>query len=184
MGYGFLFNIDACIGCQACAAACAKKNDFFLGFRRVQKYELKYRGKNVVFYYSNSCNHCENPECLRRCPERLYFKRRDGIVIHKMGECRACLTCLKACPYQAPKFNHQIGKVSKCNLCVDETGDPLQPKCVKACPTFALQLVHEDYYQPMAQYYHLPIDTIGKSHITQPSIKIIIPPELQKNGEN
>lgn len=178
MGYGFLFNIDACIGCHACAAACAKKNNFFLGFRRVERHELKYQGKNVVFYYSKSCNHCENPECLRRCPEKLYFKRRDGVVIQKMGECRGCLTCLKACPFKAPKFNHQIGKVGKCNLCSNQWGEVLEPNCVKACPTFALQLIDEDFYRQMPKYKYLQIETIEKSHITQPSIKVIVPPRL------
>ncbi|KJS21078.1 MAG: hypothetical protein VR72_12245 [Clostridiaceae bacterium BRH_c20a] len=178
MSYGFLFDIEKCIGCQACATACAKKNNFFYGFRKIEKHELKYKGKNVIFFFSTSCNHCENPECLRRCPEKLYFKRRDGIVIQQLGGCRGCLTCMESCPYDAPKYNHQIGKVNKCNLCVNNFNDALKPKCVNACPTSALQLINENYFRQSYEFNYLEIETIGKSHITQPSIKIIVPEKL------
>lgn len=183
MGYGFSFHMEDCIGCQACVVACAKKNKFFYGFRKLDKHERDVHGENAVLYLSTSCHHCENPECMRMCPEQLYYKRRDGVVMQKIGQCKGCLTCVKSCPYGAPKFNHRIGKVNKCNLCVDENNGSFQPKCVAACPTNALRLIKSEQFEQDSKLQEFDLGNIGKSYLTQPSFQVTMSDKMRKKYE-
>lgn len=175
MTYGFALDLKKCIGCRACELACAKKNNYFYGFRKVMKKEVISENNNFLYFLSLSCNHCENPVCLRVCPERLYNKRRDGIVIHNFGRCKGCTECVQACPYNAPKYNYVIGKVSKCNLCLDLLENDYEPKCVNACITKALQVVK----QPEKSLQKMQCILGIEAHITQPSLELIIPEFLR-----
>lgn len=181
--YGFFFDIKKCIGCQACEAACAQKNNFFSGYRKVTKYYTELNGRNIPYFFSMTCNHCENPECFRVCPEGLYSKRRDGIVIHQFGKCNGCIECVKTCPYQAPKYNYVIGKVSKCNLCKDLLEKNMEPKCVKACVTGALQLKKIPPLSVKKLKHIFNIEALCRAYITQPSLEIVVPEFLINKGE-
>ncbi|GEA16045.1 MAG: hypothetical protein PWR22_1565 [Moorella sp. (in: firmicutes)] len=101
------------------------------------------------------CNHCENPPCVRVCPTKATFKRRDGIVMMDYHRCIGCRYCMAACPYGARSFNfsdprpfikeintayptREKGVVEKCNFCVERIDTGLPPACVEACPVGAL----------------------------------------------
>ncbi|MBM7854107.1 anaerobic dimethyl sulfoxide reductase subunit B (iron-sulfur subunit) [Desulfohalotomaculum tongense] len=173
MGYGFSFDIKKCISCHSCEVACAQKNDFFYGYRKVYRNETRFKDKKFPFFLSLACNHCENPECFRVCPERLYVKRRDGIVIHNIGRCKGCTECVKACPYDAPKYNSVIGKVSKCNFCVDLLEQDMEPRCVNACVTGALKVIKK----PFIDNNHLRLVFGLEAIVTRPSLELIMPEE-------
>ena len=143
MGYRvFLLNITRCIGCRSCELAC--KSEYHLAegqsFRRIYEVEWLTPEGLVVLYLSLACNHCEHPECFRVCPHRTYRKRRDGVVIHEAGRCDGCGRCVQACPYKAPQFDQERGKVDKCHFCYARLDAGLLPVCVEACPTEALNL--------------------------------------------
>ena len=47
--------------------------------------------------------------------------------------------CEEACPYGVPQFgSEENAKMQKCDLCQDRIGDGLNPICVDACRTRAL----------------------------------------------
>jgi Fe-S-cluster-containing dehydrogenase component len=49
-----------------------------------------------------------------------------------------CKTCISACPWGAPQWNPEIGKVVKCDYCRDRIDAGLKPACVTVCVTHCL----------------------------------------------
>ncbi len=160
---GFIFDADSCIGCKACEVACRNENKTFDGvkWRRVTKI-------SEDTFLSVSCNHCNNPECFRVCPENAFTKRYDGIVLIDSSLCNGCKICVEACPYNAPQFDPETNKVTKCQMCYPRQDQGLLPACVEACTTSALGLVDlETFVDPNA----VPaIEGFPDIRITQPSI--------------
>ncbi len=101
------------------------------------------------------CNHCTHPPCVRVCPTKATFKRKDGIVVMDMHRCIGCRFCMAACPYGARSFNwfdprkapevlnpgfpwnpdyptRSMGVVEKCNFCAERLSKGQYPACVEA----------------------------------------------------
>lgn len=102
------------------------------------------------------CNHCENPPCVKVCPTKATWKRRDGIVMMDYHRCIGCRYCMAACPYGARSFNwkdnrglirkinydfpiRSKGVVEKCNFCEERISKGLIPKCAEVCKYGALK---------------------------------------------
>jgi len=94
------------------------------------------------------CNHCDNPPCVRVCPTKATFKRKDGIVAQDPHRCIGCRFCMAACPYGSRSFNwvdprpyiekrdptyptRTMGVVEKCTFCVERLARGLEPACVE-----------------------------------------------------
>jgi len=103
------------------------------------------------------CNHCANPACVRVCPTKATFKRKeDGIVMMDFHRCIGCRFCMAACPFGARSFNfrdprpyiktelnasfptRERGVVEKCNFCNERLAAGSLPACVEACKCGAL----------------------------------------------
>jgi anaerobic dimethyl sulfoxide reductase subunit B (iron-sulfur subunit) len=109
--------------------------------RKVRTFEGGEFPKVFAFNISMSCNHCEDPMCVRQCPAGAYTKRTgDGIVIHNPDRCIGCQYCTWVCPYGAPQYDAKEGRVRKCNLCVEELDRGHMPVCVNSCPTRAIEI--------------------------------------------
>jgi DMSO reductase anchor subunit/NAD-dependent dihydropyrimidine dehydrogenase PreA subunit len=55
------------------------------------------------------------------------------------GLCIGCKYCSWACPFDAPRYNHVTGTISKCTFCNDRLLEGRNPACTTLCPTGALQ---------------------------------------------
>jgi Fe-S-cluster-containing dehydrogenase component len=112
------------------------------------------REKNFFLF----CNHCAQPACVRVCPTKATFKRKDGVVMQDMHRCIGCRFCMAACPFGARSFNWRdprgkddngrpfinpltenkeyptrtIGVVEKCTLCTERLAKGMKPACVEA----------------------------------------------------
>ncbi|EHQ90618.1 4Fe-4S dicluster domain-containing protein [Desulfosporosinus youngiae] len=162
--YGFLLDINRCVGCKACELACKSENQT----------PVRVRWRSVSpnspeSYLSLSCNHCESPECFRVCPNRAYSKRRDGIVVIDSDRCDGCRTCVNACPFKAPQYDPETHKVSKCNLCVSRLEKGLSPACVNACHTGALKIA--DLSEGVRNGTVAEVPGFAEIRLTRPSIR-------------
>lgn len=154
MAYAFTFDASACSGCKACQEACKDKNHLPVGmlWRRVVEVSggewMAQNGawESSVFAYNLSiaCNHCVHPKCAGVCPTDAYIQREDGIVYIDPEKCMGCGYCAWACPYNAPRYDFDLGQMTKCNFCFDNIDAGLPPSCVAACPMRVLNFVEID----------------------------------------
>lgn len=155
MSYVFLFDESKCISCGACAVACMDQNDIETRsgdtpFRSCFVNEVGEGTQARFTFLSVACMHCENAPCVAACPTGCLSKDEEtGFTLYDNTNCIGCHSCAMACPFSAPCFNGESGKMSKCDGCVERVRHGMKPACVKVCPFGALQLVPRDEYTKM-----------------------------------
>lgn len=149
--YAFYFDSTRCTGCKTCELACKDYKDLGpdIAYRKVFDYEGGAWEANedgtctttcFVYHVSMSCNHCDDPACLKVCPTHAMHKDPEtGLVSVDADKCIGCGYCHMACPYNAPKVDRALGHSVKCDGCADRVAQGLEPICVGACPLRALQ---------------------------------------------
>jgi Fe-S-cluster-containing dehydrogenase component len=156
--------------------ACKSENATPAGvlWRRVR--EFSFDDPNAMAFISMSCNHCDDPQCMKVCPADTYSKRADGIVVQDHDKCIGCRMCIMACPYNAPVFDPVEGKTSKCNLCAERLDEGLQPRCVESCPAGVLQFGDIDVLRVQYSADLTRIETrysLPNHQISHPNVVII-----------
>ena len=158
---GLVIDLDACVGCHACAVNCKEWNSggaaapltdldpygadpVGVWFNRVHAFEAGDGADGRTVHFPRSCLHCEEPECVRVCPTGASYKRaEDGIVLVDEDVCIGCKLCAWACPYGAREYDADSGVMKKCTLCIDRiynenlAEEDRVPACVATCPTSA-----------------------------------------------
>jgi len=144
-----LINMDRCIECGSCAAACylTHGNMPVVGFARSGFALLP-----VI------CRQCKAAACVETCPAEAMVRDENGVVRRLLFRCIGCGSCARACPFGVipatpagvPTGFRSTDRISghqipKCDLCEDRTadGDPAVPRCVAACPSGALIFADE-----------------------------------------
>lgn len=161
MAYGFVIDLEKCVGCHGCSVACKEANGTPVGVTRsrvVRGTEGTYpNAKRTIT--PTLCMMCENPPCVEACPTGASSIGDDGIVRIDKSECIGCKKCMDACPYGARYFVESTaegyfgaelneyeqvayavqveGTVDKCDFCTARNGGTPDPACVKACMTEA-----------------------------------------------
>ena len=141
--YYLIQDTKKCIGCHACEIQCKSNKSLSVGPRLCQIVEV---GPQLIdnvpraSYIFMPCFHCQNPWCVAACPTGAMTRReKDGIVFVDHTLCVGCKTCISACPWGAPQWDPEIGKVVKCDYCMDRIDEGLSPACVTACTTDCLK---------------------------------------------
>ncbi len=131
-----------CIGCHACEIQCKTNKNLPRGAKPCQIIQVgpkMINGLPKMSFIFMPCYHCEDPWCVSTCPTGAMQKRSsDGIVFVDKELCVGCKTCISACPWGAPQWNPDIGKVEKCDYCKDRLDVGLKPACVSLCTTGCL----------------------------------------------
>ena len=189
--HGFYFNADNCIGCHACEAACAEKNETpaHLAFRSVGYLEGGAYPSYTRMNISMACNHCDDPVCLKGCPTRAYTKFAEyGAVLQDPDICFGCGYCTWVCPYNAPQLDTKAGHVSKCNMCVDRLEVGLKPACAAACLGNALDFGVIETTPENRIQANIAIPGFPDPNITHPNIRFqqtkTLPHELTRTDSN
>ncbi len=130
-----------CDGCLSCVKACGEAHNLPEGVANCQIFVLEVKkGDEVQKTYAYfSCMHCRRPQCAEACPTGAMRREKDVVLLEE-ALCVGCMNCVYACPWGAPVFNPNTGKVSKCDLCIDRILAGKKPYCVEACPNGALVL--------------------------------------------
>jgi len=132
-----------CIGCHACEVQCKANKNLPIGPRLCQIVQIAAKmigGLPRAAYIFMPCFHCENPWCVAACPTGAMQQRSsDGIVFVDHNLCVGCKTCISSCPWGAPQWNPETGKVVKCDYCMDRVDQGLEPACVTTCTTHCLK---------------------------------------------
>ena len=141
MRTGFLFDLNKCVGCEACVVACQIENHGQQSepWRSISTFNSFQHPALPLFHFSLACNHCEDPSCLTSCPANAFTM--DPIyhtVDHNQDLCIGCGYCTWTCPYDAPKYITAKGTIEKCTLCKERIVDGQKPNCASLCPTGAL----------------------------------------------
>lgn len=175
----FYVNSELCTGCKCCVIACKDKHDLPVGplWRRVVEYSggewvpvgNAFEQNVFAYYISLSCNHCENPACVKGCPTKAMHKDENGIVWVDQERCVGCHYCEWNCPYGAPQYNEELGRMSKCDFCRDNLAKNEPPVCVAACPCRALDFGE---YEELKKKYgeHEPVAPLPRPEIVTPHL--------------
>jgi Fe-S-cluster-containing dehydrogenase component len=132
----FFVDFQRCIGCNACAAACAECHTH-RGRPMVQIDNVDaYLGPQTV---PMVCMHCKVPTCALSCPADAIKMDENGIVHSSLKpRCIACRNCELSCPFGVPIIFEEIQQMQKCDMCFDRTSTGKKPMCCTVCPTAAL----------------------------------------------
>ncbi|MEM2429752.1 MAG: 4Fe-4S dicluster domain-containing protein [Nitrososphaerales archaeon] len=166
MAKAIKFDSTRCIACRACQVSCkrwwelkaentklsaAKGSEWtnpldltpntwllvkFVGIGEGDEFKWK--------FVQERCMHCLNPTCRNVCPVGAITKYNEGPVVINVDKCIGCKYCVAACPFKIPRYDPVSNKVYKCTMCPDRIREGLEPACVQACPTDALEFGERD----------------------------------------
>ncbi len=153
--YAMVIDLNTCVGCNACMAACAIENQTPVWDNKWRTYvhDIEIGNTDELVrrrFFPRLCNHCDNPPCMSVCPTGATHKLDNGIVIVDDSMCMGCRACAMACPYDArydvtsddiEKGTDFFGEllhrsdpsVDKCSFCSHRVALGQKPACVETC---------------------------------------------------
>ncbi len=140
--YVMTADLNRCVGCQTCTAACKHTNATppEIQWRKVLDVEMGEFPDVERIFMPVGCQHCADPPCMHVCPSQATAQRDDGIVTIDYDLCIGCGYCMVACPYDArykvdearfaygkkPSLTEalrhdegRLGVAQKCTFCAD-----------------------------------------------------------------
>jgi len=114
--WSMIVDLDRCIGCAACAAACYAENNVGIvgidGIRdgremawlQVERYH-HHQSPDRIIFLPMLCQHCDNAPCESVCPVFAPHHSVEGINNQIYNRCIGTRFCAQNCPYKVRRFN-------------------------------------------------------------------------------
>ena len=115
--WGMTVDVDACIGCQACAVACQAENNVpvvgkaeasygrQLHWLRLERWAEGEPAHPHNMFMPMFCQHCEIAPCEPVCPVFAAYRTDEGLNGQVYNRCVGTRYCGNNCPYHVRRFN-------------------------------------------------------------------------------
>lgn len=203
--YGIVVDLDRCVGCMTCVVNCKEESMTPPGVWWNQIIQVENAETGRITYVRYACMHCEDPPCVKACPNQAIYQRPDGIVLVDKNKCAGVGACAEACPYhvivmtpdeeyfpgrempwEAEPAAHRVhtpGKASMCTLCSHRIDAGLQPICVAGCPSRAMVFGDLDDPESPIQEQRERSEPMRAEAGSHPKVTYVFPGGLRESVE-
>ncbi len=114
--WAMIVDMDRCIGCTACVAACYAENNIGIvgeariiegremAWLQIQRYHDPVDMTRLTFL-PMMCQHCDNAPCEAVCPVYAPHHNKEGLNNQIYNRCIGTRFCAQNCPYKVRRFN-------------------------------------------------------------------------------
>ncbi len=112
--WAMVIDLQKCIGCKACEAACYAENNIITVGRKNLKEGREMSWLKVVPYHIDDertgfipipCQHCDSAPCEPVCPVFASTHTEEGLNAQIYNRCIGTRYCSNNCPYKVRRFN-------------------------------------------------------------------------------
>ena len=114
--WAMVVDLDKCIGCGACSAACYAENNLGvvgearilegreMNWLSIERYHSPDAMQQITFL-PMMCQHCDNAPCESVCPVYAPHHSKEGLNNQIYNRCIGTRYCVQNCPYKVRRFN-------------------------------------------------------------------------------